>query len=201
MDPSETTSTTSTTCPSPLLAAAAQRRIASVPKVADDAGLQHERRQHFRRLVDPGIRRPNSSGDALAAIEVSLSVVPHLCLYVLQMLSTIADNILREPDNPKYHRFKPTNPRIKKALVETKGALEYAVEVCPCSLVRPIARSLTVGVVSSSDSGQRSAVALTRGAPRSLVRSYRYTIYSPTTSSTRKGWRTCVSARRYSTTR
>lgn len=48
------------------------------------------------------------------------------------MLSTIAENLLKDPENEKYHRFKPTNPLIQKTLVQTKGALEYAIAVRFC---------------------------------------------------------------------
>ncbi|KAL4242011.1 hypothetical protein ABKN59_000458 [Abortiporus biennis] len=72
----------------------------------------HEKRQEFRRLIDPGILRPNPRHIALEA------------LYTLQKLS---DNILEHPDEPKYQRFKPTNPKIKATLVDPKGTLEYAV--------------------------------------------------------------------------
>ena len=41
----------------------------------------------------------------------------------------MSDNLLREPDNPKFAQFKPTNNAIKKRLVDVKGALEYAVAV------------------------------------------------------------------------
>jgi hypothetical protein len=46
------------------------------------------------------------------------------------MLLTIAENLLKEPDNPKFQKFKPTNSIIKKNLVDPKGTIEYAVEVC-----------------------------------------------------------------------
>ena len=46
-----------------------------------------------------------------------------------QTLTTIAENLLREPDNLKYQQFKPTNDLIKRRLVDTKGTLEYAVAV------------------------------------------------------------------------
>ena len=45
------------------------------------------------------------------------------------MLLKLASNILREPENEKYHRFKPTNIQIRKSIVDVKGGLEYAVEV------------------------------------------------------------------------
>jgi hypothetical protein len=44
-------------------------------------------------------------------------------------LSRIAENLVREPENPKFRQFKPTNDMIKRRLVETKGALEYAIAV------------------------------------------------------------------------
>lgn len=56
------------------------------------------------------------------------------CPYSLtQTLSQIAENLLREPDNPKFRQFKPTNTIIKRDLVDPKGALEYAVAVRPTS--------------------------------------------------------------------
>jgi hypothetical protein len=41
----------------------------------------------------------------------------------------MTENIVNEPDNPKYQRFKPTNPLIKRRLIDPKGALEYAIAV------------------------------------------------------------------------
>ncbi|THH15498.1 hypothetical protein EW146_g4986 [Bondarzewia mesenterica] len=72
----------------------------------------HEKRQEFRRLLDPGILRPNAKEVATASMHT---------------LSTMAENILREPDNPKFRQFKPTNALIKRDLVDPKGTLEYAV--------------------------------------------------------------------------
>ncbi|KDQ64535.1 hypothetical protein JAAARDRAFT_64380 [Jaapia argillacea MUCL 33604] len=95
------------------IAAAAERR--SQAQIHADEVLhakEHERRQEFRRLIDPGIFRPNSKETALASI---------------QTLSTLAENLLREPDNPKFQKFKPTNHVIKQRLIDPKGALEYAV--------------------------------------------------------------------------
>ncbi|KAG8798905.1 hypothetical protein FRC17_007288 [Serendipita sp. 399] len=73
---------------------------------------ERDTRLEFRRLVDPGIAR----GNAPATYEETIKV-----------LSKIADNLLSDPENEKYRRFKPTNTLIKKHLVEVKGALEYAV--------------------------------------------------------------------------
>ncbi|KAN0126662.1 hypothetical protein V8E52_000302 [Russula decolorans] len=85
------------------------------PQPFDD---NHAKRTEFRRLVDPGIMRPNSKEVALRS---------------LRTLSTIAENLLRDPDNPKFGQFKPTNTIIKRDLVDPKGALEYAVAMgfCP----------------------------------------------------------------------
>jgi hypothetical protein len=41
-----------------------------------------------------------------------------------QTLTTLAENLLREPSNPKFQSFKPTNDAIKKRIVEPPGALE-----------------------------------------------------------------------------
>jgi len=50
-----------------------------------------------------------------------------VALRSLRTLSTIAENLLREPNNPKFHQFKPTNTIIKRDIVDPKGTLEYAV--------------------------------------------------------------------------
>ncbi|KAI0081780.1 hypothetical protein K474DRAFT_1656157 [Panus rudis PR-1116 ss-1] len=43
------------------------------------------------------------------------------------ILLTLAENIIRNPDEEKYLRFKPTNSKIKKYVVDSKGTLEYAI--------------------------------------------------------------------------
>ncbi|KAH7100676.1 hypothetical protein BKA62DRAFT_706170 [Auriculariales sp. MPI-PUGE-AT-0066] len=43
------------------------------------------------------------------------------------LLLKICDNIIREPENTKFHSFKPTNTIIKRDLVEVKGGVEYAI--------------------------------------------------------------------------
>ncbi|KAG8966092.1 hypothetical protein FRC03_012504 [Tulasnella sp. 419] len=75
---------------------------------------EHEQRQKFRRLVDPGIVRYNDKKTANEAIDCLLK----LC-----------DNILNHPGEEKYRRFKPTNTRIKALLVDPKGTLEYVQEL------------------------------------------------------------------------
>ncbi|KAH9943431.1 uncharacterized protein BXZ73DRAFT_97473 [Epithele typhae] len=62
-------------------------------------------------MIDPGILRPNPRNVALES---------------LQTLLKLADNILAEPENAKYQRFKSTNATIKRTLIDPKGTLEYA---------------------------------------------------------------------------
>jgi len=54
-----------------LLAAAAQRRAQDTNLSLDTQNIQeHETRQAFRRLIDPGILRPNSKDVATASLNV-----------------------------------------------------------------------------------------------------------------------------------
>ncbi|KAH8830519.1 hypothetical protein DL96DRAFT_1593260 [Flagelloscypha sp. PMI_526] len=96
--------------------AAIERRIQPQESKPSTIQLRQEQelRQKFRRLIDPGIVRPNSEEQARATIKILL---------------TLAENLLREPDNKKYQRFKPTNTTIKKNLMDPKGAVEYAIEM------------------------------------------------------------------------
>ncbi|TFK23280.1 hypothetical protein FA15DRAFT_670676 [Coprinopsis marcescibilis] len=55
--------------------------------------------------------------------------VDQLNFIAAQTLLTIAENLIREPDNTKFQRFKPTNSVIKRELVDRKGTLEYAIEL------------------------------------------------------------------------
>ncbi|KAF8351427.1 hypothetical protein F5887DRAFT_937406 [Amanita rubescens] len=98
------------------IAEAAARRIQELTPQAPPAQLikEHDRRQKFRRLIDPGITRPNSKEQATSSLNTLLK---------------IAENLKREPSNPKFQRFKTTNTYIKRDLVNPKGALEYAVEM------------------------------------------------------------------------
>jgi len=98
-----------------LAAAAELRTRQAVPQLtAAQMAAEHEKRQKFRRLLDPGITRPNSKEQALRS---------------LKTLLIITENLLREPDNLKFQQFKPTNSIIKRDLVDAKGALEFAVEL------------------------------------------------------------------------
>ncbi|KAG9019537.1 hypothetical protein FRB90_000846 [Tulasnella sp. 427] len=100
------------------IAAAAVARISSAAEEDEDYEKQwakdKEQRQHFRRMVDPGIVRPNNEAVANACIE---------CLFKL------CQNILDHPDEDKYRRFKLNNTAIQKKIIQAKGGLEYAVAV------------------------------------------------------------------------
>lgn len=56
------------------MAAAALRRASQAPAVKSAAQLaaEHDRRQAFRRLIDPGIVRPNSKEQANSSLKVNL---------------------------------------------------------------------------------------------------------------------------------
>ena len=107
-----------------------------IPKTINysDFDKDHDRRQEFRRLVDPGITRSNSREVAYEAIKVRschlVSVISHAkwANGVSKTLAMLAKNIIDHPDEQKYHRFKPTNTAIRRKIVDPKGTLEYAVE-------------------------------------------------------------------------
>ncbi|OCH94099.1 hypothetical protein OBBRIDRAFT_789626 [Obba rivulosa] len=99
------------------VAAAIERRLQRERAEAVETGQlafddNHEKRQQFRRMIDPDILRPNAR---------------ELALEALAILLTLAENILNHPAEEKYYKFKPTNARIKRLLVDPKGTLEYAV--------------------------------------------------------------------------
>ncbi|KAG8690627.1 hypothetical protein FRC11_010296 [Ceratobasidium sp. 423] len=100
------------------IAAAALQRLAQPvnPGETEELRYEHERpiRQKFRRLVDPGIVRDNSDADAKRALGVLLK---------------LSENLLSDPENPKFREFKSTNNTIKRSLIEPKGAIEYAIEM------------------------------------------------------------------------
>lgn len=116
------------------IAEAATRRVQELttPRVPPEQQIKdHGRRLKFRRLIDPGIMRPNSRDQAIASLKVRLR--SDRTYYkrnpTSQRLLVIAENLIREPDNPKFKRFKRTNQIIQRDLVEPSGALEYAVQV------------------------------------------------------------------------
>jgi hypothetical protein len=59
------------------LAAAAELRTrrAAPQLTAAQKAVEHEKRQKFRRLLDPGITRPNSKEQALSSLRVSVVFV------------------------------------------------------------------------------------------------------------------------------
>lgn len=67
-----------------VLADAAARRHTSTEASTPSAQLidtqEHEKRQMFRRLIEPGIFRPNSKEIAMGSLKVSVSV-PVWCLW------------------------------------------------------------------------------------------------------------------------
>lgn len=125
------------------LAAAVELRIRQAVQqksIAQEAS-EHEKRQKFRRMIDPGIMRPNAHDQALRSLKVY--ALPYLSSHGLtyqQTLLKISENLILEPNNEKYQRFKPTNSVIKRDLMDPKGALEYAREasIVPYSPLKPI---------------------------------------------------------------
>ncbi|ESK96031.1 ubx domain-containing protein 2 [Moniliophthora roreri MCA 2997] len=95
-------------------AAERRRREAAQQTTLAQDRAEHERRQLFRRLIDPGIMRPNSQPQALE----SLRTINRLC-----------QNILNEPENTKFHRIKTTNTKIQKDVVTPKGTVELLREL------------------------------------------------------------------------
>jgi len=94
------------------IAEAVEKRQRADNDVDGEHDQERDLRQQFRRLIDPGLVRPNSRETYIVS---------------LNTLSTIAENLLSNPENDKYQRFKPTNSIIKRTLVEVHGALEYAI--------------------------------------------------------------------------
>ena len=63
--------------PSDAIAAAAELRTRqAVPQLsAAQMAAEHEKRQKFRRLLDPGITRPNSKEQALRSLKVGVVLI------------------------------------------------------------------------------------------------------------------------------
>ncbi|CAE6408902.1 unnamed protein product [Rhizoctonia solani] len=47
----------------------------------------------------------------------------------LAVLLKLAENLLSDPENPKFREFKSTNTTIQRALIDPKGAIEFAIEM------------------------------------------------------------------------
>ncbi|KZV75162.1 hypothetical protein PENSPDRAFT_624931 [Peniophora sp. CONT] len=97
---------------------------ANVAPTFDAFDEDYEKRTEFRRMVEPGIMRPNTREVALRSLKVCISA-----LALIGTLSTLAQNLLKDPDNEKFQSFKTTNTVIKRDLLDPKGTLEYAVEM------------------------------------------------------------------------
>ncbi|KAG9104476.1 hypothetical protein FRC06_002132 [Ceratobasidium sp. 370] len=73
----------------------------------ESAELRYERerpvRRKFRRLADPGIVRNNNEADTKKAFEILLK---------------LSQNLLSDPENPKFREFKSTNAMGFRAAVE-----------------------------------------------------------------------------------
>jgi len=70
----------------------------------------HPMRLEFRRLLDPGILRNNDKKDAVKALRV---------------LNDITENILQNPNDPKYHRLNINSERMRLYIMPRKGTVEY----------------------------------------------------------------------------
>jgi hypothetical protein len=77
------------------LAAAAQSRNATTTQALSSSELlrQHEQRQKFRRLIDPGISRPNSQEAAMASLKVCSGCVKSSHMSNLSMIGLSQDII------------------------------------------------------------------------------------------------------------
>lgn len=88
-------SDTQSSLPDPeFLAAAAQSRNATTRALSSSELLrQHEQRQKFRRLIDPGISRPNSQEAAMASLKVCSGCVKSSHVNSLSMIGLSQDII------------------------------------------------------------------------------------------------------------
>jgi len=71
-----------------------------------------DEKKAFRRIIITQIERHNDDRVSIESVKVLLK---------------LANNILQNPEEHKYLKFKTTNPTIRRHIVEPKGGLEYAV--------------------------------------------------------------------------
>ncbi|KAF7301676.1 Patatin-like phospholipase domain-containing protein [Mycena indigotica] len=90
-----------------------QQQQASPPDIVQFTGQDYELKMKLRRMIDPGILR-NPDAQAVTS---------------MKLLLRLCDNIIAEPENKKWHSFKPTNSIIKRDLMDPKGTVEYAREL------------------------------------------------------------------------
>lgn len=77
-----------------------------------------------------------------------------------QTLLTIAENLLREPESPKFKQFKPTNTVIQRELMNPKGTIEYAIQVCSGWRLCRNGLILSTGTRSATKMGFRPEVCI-----------------------------------------
>ncbi|KAJ3845098.1 hypothetical protein EV361DRAFT_58290 [Lentinula raphanica] len=98
-------------------AEAIERRLSTQQSQAPSPATllaEHARRQKFRRMIDPGILRPNPEQEAVASMKI---------------LYKLSENLIREPENPKFQRIKSTNAQIQKHIINLKGTVEFLREL------------------------------------------------------------------------
>ncbi|KAK0471544.1 hypothetical protein IW261DRAFT_834365 [Armillaria novae-zelandiae] len=107
---------------------AAQRRSegqspVSSPVTRDDPSFTdfdkgYTMRIELRRMIDVGIL--GMVNDHEASKE---------CVASLKTLLKLANNIIDNPEDEKFQRFKMNNPKIKKDIIEPKGVLQFAIKM------------------------------------------------------------------------
>ncbi|KAH9853465.1 hypothetical protein C2E23DRAFT_105863 [Lenzites betulinus] len=75
---------------------------------------EYELRQRFRKRIDREVLELNA---------------PKLALQSLQVVAKLAENILADPNNLTFRKVKMDNVRIKKLVVEPKGAVQLLVDM------------------------------------------------------------------------
>ncbi|KAH9899862.1 hypothetical protein C8Q73DRAFT_337610 [Cubamyces lactineus] len=104
------------------IAAAAQRKVDAL-RQADPARLLYtpfdsewQIRQAFRKRIYRDIIEPNSGN-------------PQLALQSLQTVLKLAENLLAEPEEPTFRKFRRHNGHIKRLVVEPKGVLQLVIDL------------------------------------------------------------------------
>ncbi|KAI0638194.1 hypothetical protein C8Q77DRAFT_416776 [Trametes polyzona] len=103
------------------IAAAAERSVQSLKKQDPSRVLytafdgEYDVRQRFRKRIDRDVLESNRS--------------PALAIRSLEIVLKLAENILEHPTEPRYRRFKISNEKIKKLVVEPKGVLQLVVDL------------------------------------------------------------------------
>ncbi|KAI0375645.1 hypothetical protein BV20DRAFT_7359 [Pilatotrama ljubarskyi] len=102
------------------LAAAAQRNLQHLRQtdpsrlLYTDFDPEHDDRQRFRKRIDRDIIAANSLGVALQSLRTVLK---------------LAENILAEPTNERFRRFRITNDTVRRSIMEPRGVLQLVVDL------------------------------------------------------------------------